>query len=139
MKIKCPKIVSHLLQIREISFAVILLPPLFLTLNFMGIYSWECPFHHLTGLDCPGCGMTRGIKALVSGDISGALSLHPFAPIFSVIWILWSSTAFLSQEKREKVAEKVGIIEASTFFVPLLFLAYTAFGIMRLVLEISRN
>ena len=32
-----------------------------------------CEFHRLTGLNCPGCGMTRGFYALLHGDILTAL------------------------------------------------------------------
>lgn len=32
-----------------------------------------CQFHRLTGLNCPGCGATRALYALLHGDISIAL------------------------------------------------------------------
>jgi hypothetical protein len=32
----------------------------------------ECPFHLLTGLDCPGCGSQRAFYFLLHGDIAGA-------------------------------------------------------------------
>lgn len=32
-----------------------------------------CQFHRLTGLNCPGCGMTRALHALLHGNISAAL------------------------------------------------------------------
>lgn len=32
-----------------------------------------CQFHRLTGLNCPGCGMTRALYALVHGNFSAAL------------------------------------------------------------------
>jgi hypothetical protein len=32
-----------------------------------------CQFHRLTGLNCPGCGMTRAFYALLHGDIRTAL------------------------------------------------------------------
>ena len=31
-----------------------------------------CPFKVLTGLPCPGCGLTRGTVALLHGDTAGA-------------------------------------------------------------------
>lgn len=36
-----------------------------------------CPFALCTGTACPGCGMTRAGSALLRGDVSGALTLHP--------------------------------------------------------------
>ena len=38
-----------------------------------------CPFHSITGLKCPGCGMTRACIALARGDIHGALHYNPFS------------------------------------------------------------
>jgi hypothetical protein len=32
-----------------------------------------CTFHRLTGLNCPGCGMTRALYALLHGDLTTAL------------------------------------------------------------------
>jgi hypothetical protein len=32
-----------------------------------------CQFHRLTGLNCPGCGGTRALYALLHGNVSGAL------------------------------------------------------------------
>ncbi len=32
-----------------------------------------CEFHRLTGLNCPGCGMTRAVYALLHGDWRAAL------------------------------------------------------------------
>lgn len=32
-----------------------------------------CQFHRLTGLNCPGCGMTRALYALLHGNFSAAL------------------------------------------------------------------
>ncbi|GBC82487.1 hypothetical protein HRbin10_01612 [bacterium HR10] len=40
-----------------------------------------CPFRQLTGLPCPGCGMTRALNALAHGQWARALSLHPLSPI----------------------------------------------------------
>jgi hypothetical protein len=33
----------------------------------------KCPFHYLTGLDCPGCGSQRAVFCLLHGDIKGAI------------------------------------------------------------------
>ena len=32
-----------------------------------------CQFHRLTGLNCPGCGMTRALYALLHGELAAAL------------------------------------------------------------------
>ena len=40
-----------------------------------------CPFRHVTGVNCPFCGMTRATIALGRGDVRGALAFHPLAPL----------------------------------------------------------
>ena len=47
-----------------------------------------CAFKGLTGVDCPGCGLTRGLMALLSGDVSAALSYHPLSPVFLALLAL---------------------------------------------------
>ena len=39
--------------------------------------SLPCPFHALTGLWCPGCGMTRMCLSLLRGDLSAAWASNP--------------------------------------------------------------
>lgn len=53
----------------------------------------RCPFHALTGLWCPGCGMTRALHALVHGDVLQALHMNPLGmlmlPVLPMM-LLWS-------------------------------------------------
>ncbi len=44
--------------------------------EFLGI-SLPCPFHFVTGLDCPGCGVTRMATALFHGDFRAAWQANP--------------------------------------------------------------
>lgn len=50
-----------------------------------------CPFHLLTGLDCPGCGMTRAMHSLLHLDLRAAFFFNPFvfavAPFLAFVWI----------------------------------------------------
>lgn len=46
----------------------------------------QCPLHSLTGLNCPGCGLTRGFHALFQGDILTALHFNALLPIYALIF-----------------------------------------------------
>jgi hypothetical protein len=42
-----------------------------------------CPFRRLTGVPCPGCGMTRALAHLAKGEWTAALRDHPLAPVLA--------------------------------------------------------
>ncbi len=44
-----------------------------------------CAFHAVTGLDCPGCGMTRAAYLLLHGHPLAALRQNPFIFIIPVV------------------------------------------------------
>jgi hypothetical protein len=48
-----------------------------------------CLFHALTGLDCPGCGMTRALVAAFRGHWVDASRLHPLALPLIGVWTAW--------------------------------------------------
>jgi len=54
---------------------------------------WPCAFHAITGLHCPGCGLTRMLHALVQGDVARAWSMNPLAmialPLLGVMLVQW--------------------------------------------------
>lgn len=43
-----------------------------------------CVFKMMSGMPCPGCGLTRAVVLLMHGDLSGSLFFHPLA-IFLVL------------------------------------------------------
>ncbi|MBQ8517071.1 MAG: DUF2752 domain-containing protein [Akkermansia sp.] len=46
--------------------------------DLVGSISPGCTFRRLTGLECPGCGGTRALRALISGEVWTALRYNPF-------------------------------------------------------------
>lgn len=45
-------------------------------------YFPQCPFHHFTGLDCPGCGSQRAIHSLLHFKIKDAFLYNPLLVLF---------------------------------------------------------
>lgn len=45
-----------------------------------------CPLYSMTGLACPGCGLTRGFHALFHGDIIPAIDFNLLVPFWAVIF-----------------------------------------------------
>lgn len=50
----------------------------YLVWNRAGGAAVPCLFHEVTGLDCPGCGVTRMIRAISEGDFGAALRANAF-------------------------------------------------------------
>ena len=48
-----------------------------ITLLLVVRQGWGCPFRNLTGIPCPGCGMTRAWFAFLRLDILTAFHYHP--------------------------------------------------------------
>ena len=48
-----------------------------------------CPFHLLTGLNCPGCGGLRMMHDLLNGDISAAVVDNVFLLVSLPLLALW--------------------------------------------------
>lgn len=49
----------------------------------------------VTGVGCPGCGMTRSVCATAHGDLGKAWKLHAFGPfVFVGAVVLWVSVLF---------------------------------------------
>lgn len=70
--------------------------------------SWgECPFLHLTGFACPGCGTLRAIHALGHGDPATAMSRNPLlliaAPLLVLAWVLSVRRAWTGEPARRRL------------------------------------
>lgn len=48
----------------------------------------SCPLRRLTGIPCPGCGLSRSFMAIARGDFDEALRMHLFGPVLFVGFIL---------------------------------------------------
>jgi len=55
-----------------------------------------CPFKVMTGLPCPGCGMTRSVVALLHGDATTSFYFHPLGvPLVLVVVLLALADAWI--------------------------------------------
>lgn len=48
-----------------------------------------CVLYDIFGIYCPGCGGSRAVRALLSGDIGTALYYHPFVPYAAVLFFVF--------------------------------------------------
>ncbi len=73
---------------------------LYLVYRYNPENSWwmpKCPFHALTRLQCPSCGNTRALHALLHGRLTDALAYNAMAPVLVGLFI---AIAWLSLVRR---------------------------------------
>lgn len=81
--------VMKTLKIKDILLPFAAIAVLYLILFTLGI---TCPIKWLTGISCPGCGMTRAWKAALTLDLQAAFHYHPLwflLPPFAVLGFLF--------------------------------------------------
>ena len=100
--------------------------------NALGWHLWVCMFHEITGLPCPGCGLTRGMTAFARGDVQQALHWHPFTPVFALGLVLMVVVTVLREPQRTKVLDMMARIEARTGITFVLLIALMVFGLWRM-------
>jgi hypothetical protein len=52
-----------------------------------------CPFHTLTGFNCPGCGTTRALHQLLHGNVVTAFELNPLTILLLPV-LAWALALF---------------------------------------------
>ena len=87
-----------------------------------------CPFHSITGLNCPGCGMTRGFNALFHGDFLGALHFNALIPFFTILFGYFALSLLLVAVRGYGLNWKI--------FTPKIV---TAFLVFTLIYAVGRN
>lgn len=82
-----------------------------------------CAFRRITGIPCPGCGLTRAMAALARGELLLALHFHPFAPlVLAEAAALWAAVGNAIARQRPLVLpsglmERIVIWQTAAFLV----------------------
>jgi uncharacterized membrane protein len=87
-----------------------------------------CVIHRLTGWQCPLCGMTHAVVALLHGNIATALHRNPLAPLY-VAGLAWAVVVAWSPPARTWARTMSSRLPPST--AGLFALGVVAFGIGR--------
>lgn len=61
----------------KIIHAVIFIAVIAVLAALMLLDIYRCPFKAVTGIPCPGCGMTRAVMSALRGDFREAFRYHP--------------------------------------------------------------
>jgi hypothetical protein len=93
------------------------------------LYFWEvdtihylprvslCSFHFITGIPCPGCGMTRAFLTIGQLKMKEAIALNPFSiPLFSVM-ILYLCLGYIPPFLQQKAVLRFSIPTVVTLWI----------------------
>ena len=87
------------------------------------IFDINCMIRRLTGIPCPGCGMSRAVYNIFKGNVAEAFRFHPLFPL--IPFILLAMTNILN--KHIKIKNTILIITAVLFFSAYIVRMYLYF------------
>lgn len=79
-----------------------------------------CVFYEITGLYCPGCGITRSILSLIDGDIYQAFRYNPIIFIDIPLIMITSIIDFIYKDNK-KVKKVTNVIYIMLLIITLVF------------------
>jgi hypothetical protein len=62
-----------------------------------------CVFHNLTGLPCPGCGLTRSLASISHLCPGEALRYHPFGPLIYALLVALTAASIAGEGRRARL------------------------------------
>lgn len=93
-----------------------------------------CPLRRLTGLPCPGCGLTRSWVHLAHGQIGESLAAHPFGAVAALAAVALVATVALALVRRAPLPDLDSVVRRPS--VVAVVGAWLAFAGVRLVLAL---
>jgi hypothetical protein len=92
-----------------------------------------CVFRFVTGLPCPGCGLTRSFSCILHGDFARGYDYHPFGYVLLPLFLIAAATVFLPASFRLRLENVVRSRQAQLRHVYLTFIyGFIAFGAVRI-------
>ena len=84
-------------------------------LFFKDIY--KCPFKLWTGLDCPGCGLTRALLSVLVLDVGSAFDYHP------LFWLIGIEIVYVVFFRKKRINKRIELC-VGIFTVALLAIVW---------------
>src|SRR5262245_32841748 len=102
-------------------------------------YSSICAFKNVTGLPCPGCGLTHSFCALGKGDLATAFAWHWLGPpLFLLLILVWLKAVFVLTN-RHRYALAFDRLAAKIRPAVLFAFAIAIYGIGRIIYILAFN
>jgi hypothetical protein len=102
-------------------------------------YSTICAFKNLTGLPCPGCGLTHSFCEIGKGHLASALDWNWLGiPLFLLMVLLWFKALFILTNQYKPVA-MLDQLAARVKPLRLTAIAFVVYGIGRIIYILLYN
>jgi len=125
--------ISPLLRDRKFALVVAGTAGVQIALVSLSLPGWVCPFFRVTGIPCPGCGLTRAVILLLKGDVQGSLRFHAFAPILLLTAVSLILFLVLPRSITQPTIAKVELLEQRTGFTVIILVGLILYWLARLL------
>jgi hypothetical protein len=125
---------ATILRNRRFGFVLIGALGVHIALGSLGLPGWQCAFLRLTGVPCPGCGLTRACMLLAKGDVQSSIRFHAFAPIFLVFVAILIIATLLPKSVTEPLIHKAETLERQTGITIIILGGLILYWLARLLL-----
>ena len=90
-------------------------------------YGIPCMLHKVTGLECPGCGLTRAIAAVVRLDLTAAFEFNALWPLYAAYFLWGGISMAVAYVKRGES----GYLPGKTWMHAVILSMVILYGILR--------
>ena len=125
--------ISPILRDRKFTVALAGATVIHVALVSLSLPSWECPFFRLTGIPCPGCGLSRSVLLLLKGEVGAALRYHAFAPLFVLAFIALLLSILLPKSIIQPAIARAELTERKTGLTALILGGLILYWLARLL------
>jgi hypothetical protein len=125
--------VSPLLRDRKFAMVIAGTVGVQIALVSLSLPGWECPFFRVTGIPCPGCGLTRAVILLLKGDLQASLRFHAFAPIVLLSAVALVLVLLLPRSITQPAISKMEMLEQQTGLTVIILVGLILYWLARLL------
>ena len=127
-----PILFANVLRERTLCAWLLVTGTVLVVANRLGLTLWACPFNKVTGLPCPGCGVTRGMGALARGRWHEAIEFNLFTPMIALSVATMLIVTLLPDSRRFATIQVLSKLEQRTGLPLLTLIAMILWGFWRI-------
>lgn len=98
----------------------------------MNVLDMGCIFEWLTGISCPGCGLTRAWLCVLKLDFTGAFYYHPLwliVPIVVMLYLIYDGSIFKNKKLNHAVLYVFAAVVVGVYVYRMFFMENSPIGV----------